>query len=80
MNSAQLNQQTTVSFKLNNSTISANDCLVLNHVATGTFGAYSLNGRCSNGSAIIDVRNTLVGANLGEAIVIQYVVIKAVIN
>lgn len=76
MNAAALGAGTTVSFVLTNSTIAATDLLVLNHAATGTFGAYTLNGRCAAGSATIDVRN-VTGGSLSEAIVIRFAVIKA---
>jgi len=79
LNNAALAAATIVSFTLTNSTISATDVLILNHVTTGTRGAYTLNAQCANGSAVIYVRNNTAGS-LGEAIVIRYVVIKGTIN
>jgi hypothetical protein len=77
MSNAQLNANATVSFTLTNSTIAANDLLVLNHVSGGTAGAYALNAQAAAGSASINVRN-LTSSALSEAIVIGFAVIKAV--
>ena len=78
LNNAVLAALTTASFVLTNSTIGANDLLVLNHVSVGTFGSYTLNGRAAAGSATIDVRNVSAGS-LSEAIVIGYAVIKGAV-
>lgn len=75
MNGAALAANTTVSFTLTNSVIAATDVIVLNHSATGTGGAYTLNAQCSAGSAVINVRNVTAGS-LSEAIVISFAVIK----
>ena len=77
MNAAALASDTTVSFTLTNSTISAGDVLVLNHISGGTAGSYLLNAQSADGSASINVRNITSGS-LSQAIVIAYVVIKAV--
>lgn len=78
LNGAALAASTTVSFVLTNTTIGANDLLVLNHVSGGTFGSYTLNARAASGSATIDVRNVSAGS-LSEAIVIAFAVIKGAI-
>lgn len=78
LNNAALAAGTSVSFTLTNSTIAATDLLVLNHVSTGTAGAYTLNAQCGAGSASINVRN-VTAASLSEAIVIGFAVIKAAI-
>jgi hypothetical protein len=78
MNAAALAAGTAVSFVLTNSAIGANDNIILNHVATGSFGAYSINARCAAGSATIDVRNVSAAA-LSEAIVLRFTVIKSVV-
>lgn len=78
LNNASLAASTVVSFVLTNTTIGANDLLVLNHVSGGTFGAYTLNARAASGSATIDVRNVTAGI-LSEAIVIGFAVIKGAI-
>jgi hypothetical protein len=70
---------TIVSFTLTNSTIASTDVIVLNHVTTGTRGAYGLNAQCANGSAIIYIRNNS-AASLNEAIVIRFTVIKGATN
>lgn len=78
LNGAALASGAIASFALNNTSIAANDVLILNHIGTGTVGAYSLNGRCFGAAqAGIDVLNNTAGS-LSEAIVIQFVVVKAV--
>lgn len=77
MNGAALAAATIVSFTLTNSAIAATDTLILNHVTTGTRGAYTLNAQCAAGSAVIYVRNNTAGS-LSEAIVIRFAVIKGV--
>ena len=78
MNNAALAANTTVSFTLTNTTITANDLLVLNHVSGGTAGAYLLNAQCGANSATINVRNVTSGS-LSEAIIIGFALVKAVI-
>lgn len=77
MDAGALAAGTIVSFVLTNTKIAATDVLILNHISGGTPGSYSLNARCAAGSATIDVRNNTAGS-LSEAIVIQFVLIKAV--
>lgn len=77
LNNAALAASAIVSFTLTNSTISAGDVLILNHISGGTAGAYALNAQSAAGSASINVRNATAGS-LSEAIVIAYAVIKAV--
>lgn len=76
LNNASLGAATIVSFVLTNTFVAANDVLILNHISGGTPGSYTLNARCAAGSATIDVRNNTAGA-LGEAIVIQFALIKS---
>jgi hypothetical protein len=75
LNGAALAANTTVSFTLTNSSITANDVLILNHLSAGTAGSYLLNARAAAGSASINVRNITAGS-LSEAIVIGFAVIK----
>jgi hypothetical protein len=75
LNSAALAANTTVTFTINNNRITETDLLILNHAKIGTFGAYSLDSRCSNGSAIISVRNLTAGS-LSEAIVIRFAIFR----
>lgn len=77
MHNAALAAGTIVSFTLTNTSIAATDVLVLNHISGGTVGSYTLNAQCAAGSATINVRNNTAGS-LGEAIVIQFAVIKGV--
>jgi hypothetical protein len=76
MNGAALAANTTVTFTLTNSSIGANDLLVLNHVSGGTAGSYLLNAQAAAGSASINVRNITAGS-LSEAIVIGFAIIKS---
>lgn len=76
LNAAALAAATIVSFTLTNSAIAATDVMVMNHVTTGTRGAYGLNAQCGAGSAVIYVRNNS-AASLAEAIVIRFAVVKA---
>jgi hypothetical protein len=76
LNAAALAANTTVSFTLTNTSITANDLLLLNHVSGGTAGAYTLNGQAGAGTASINVRN-VTGGSLSEAIVIGFAVLKA---
>jgi hypothetical protein len=75
LNGAALAADTTVSFTLTNSSITANDVLILNHLSAGTAGSYLLNAQAAAGSASINVRNITAGS-LSEAIVIGFAVIK----
>jgi hypothetical protein len=75
LNGAALAADTTVSFTLTNSSITANDVLILNHISGGTAGSYLLNAQAAAGSASINVRNITAGS-LSEAIVIGFAVIK----
>jgi hypothetical protein len=75
MNGAALNATTNVTFTLNNSTISANDVIVLSVASGATAGAYNcwISSKAT-GSCTITVRNITAG-NLSEAIVINFAVI-----
>ena len=76
MNAAELAADTAVSFTLTNSSIAATDLILVNHVATGTTGAYIFGARAAAGSATITVRNVTSGA-LSEALVLGFAIIKA---
>jgi hypothetical protein len=75
LNGDALAADTTVSFTLTNSSITANDVLILNHISAGTAGSYLLNAQAAAGSASINVRNITAGS-LSEAIVIGFAVIQ----
>jgi hypothetical protein len=75
MNAASLAAGAIVAFTLIDSSIAANDLLVLNHAGGGTFGAYTLNAQCAAGAATINLRNATGGA-LAEAIVVAFALIK----
>ena len=77
LHGAALAANTNVAFALTNSTISANDILVFNHVSGGTIGAYNFNAVAGSGTATVTVRNITSGS-LSEAPVVSFAVIKAV--
>jgi trimeric autotransporter adhesin len=78
MHNASLSDATTVSFTLTNSAIATTDCVLVNHDSAGTLGAYILQANnIGAGSCQISVRNVS-GGPLGEAIVINFVVVKGV--
>lgn len=76
MNGALLATGTAVSFTLTNSEIAATDVLLINNSGVGTLGAYLFGARCAAGSATITIRNLTAG-DLSEAIVINFILIKA---
>jgi hypothetical protein len=78
MNAAALADGAIVSFTLNNTTIAANDLLIINHVSVGTIGGYSFNASCGASSALISVRNES-NASRSEAIVLRFAVIKGAV-
>lgn len=75
MNSAQLSGDSTVSFTLNNSTITNKDVMIINQVSTANAGEYSFNSICNTGNAVIAVHN-MTNTNRSDAIVLRFVVIK----
>jgi hypothetical protein len=77
MNGAALAAATIVSFTLTNTTIAATDFVLVQHSSVGTLGGYTCTATPAAGSATIYVRNNTAGS-LSEAIVLQFVVIKAV--
>ena len=78
MNSATLNAGDEVSFTLTNSTIAATDVVAVCIASGATAGAYNVQvDAVGTGSCQISVGNVSSG-NLGEAIVLNFVVIKSV--
>jgi hypothetical protein len=78
MNNASLAGTTNVAFTLNNSTIGANDVLIVN-VAGGnaTAGTYNVfTSTLTTGSATIVLRN-ISGGSLSEAVVLNFAIIHA---
>jgi hypothetical protein len=78
MNNAALAGATNVAFTLNNSTIGANDVLIVN-VAGGnaTAGTYNVfTSTLTTGSATIVLRN-ISGGSLSEAVVLNFAIIHA---
>lgn len=77
MHNATLNAATAVTFALTNSAIALGDMVLVQHISAGTLGAYVCQGIAGSGTANITVTNRSAG-NLGEAIVLKYLVLKAV--
>ena len=76
MNNASLNTATNATFTLNNSLISANDCVILT-ISGGqaTAGSYNVFANSlSTGSVSITLRN-ISGGTLSEAVVINFAII-----
>lgn len=77
MNNADLATVTTVSFTLNNSTISAKDTMIVCISSGATTGAYLVYvSNLTAGSATISLRNFTAGT-LGEAVVVNFAIIHA---
>ena len=75
MNAASLAGGAAVTFTLNNSTISANDVLIVNVSGGGTAGAYwPYVSSMTAGSAVIGLWNSTGGA-LAEAVVLNFAII-----
>lgn len=79
MNGAALASNTTVSFTLTNSAIAATDAIFILHESVGTIGGYIISATPASGSASVTVRNLTLGS-LSEAIVLKFVIIKAVVS
>lgn len=78
LNNASLADAATVSFTATNTAVAATDTVIVNHASAGTAGAYVVSANAIGaGSFKVSVRNVSGGA-LGEAIVLNYSVIKAV--
>jgi hypothetical protein len=79
VNGSALAANTVATFTLTNSTITATDIIVLNHVSFGTFGNYVLSARAGAGAATIAIRN-ITDSSLSETLLIGFAVIKATIT
>lgn len=76
MHNATLNAATAVSFTLTNSAVATGDYVLVQHISAGTLGAYVCQAIAGSGSATVTVTNRSAG-NLGEAIVLKYMVFKS---
>lgn len=78
MHNAALTDATTVSFTVTNSRVAATDVVIVNHGSAGTAASYLVwPDSLASGSFKINVRN-ISGGSLGEAIVLNFAVIKGV--
>lgn len=79
MNNATLNRGTSVSFMLTNSFIDTTDVVVVNIASGATAGAYVVTVEViAAGSCNISIHNNASGVDYSEAVVLNFVVIKAV--
>jgi hypothetical protein len=79
MNGAELAANAAVSFTLTNSTISANDAIIVNVSGGGTAAAYTTYiSSMGAGSAVVTLRN-LTGGALSEAVIINYAILHCVV-
>jgi hypothetical protein len=74
---ATLNADTTISATWTNTLMANTDVVFINHVSGGTVGAYTFNVACGAATGTLYIRNVTAG-NLGEALVLRYVLLKAV--
>jgi hypothetical protein len=80
MNNATLNRNTGVSFTLNNSFIAATDVVIVNIASGATPRAYTATiDAVAAGSCVIHLHNHTTGTDLGEAVVLNFAVIKGAI-
>lgn len=80
MNGAALAAGAEVAFTLTNSTIAATDVIIVNVQSVGTAGSYLVGvGAVGSGSCSITVSNASAGS-LSQAVVLNFAVIKSVIN
>lgn len=78
MSNAALAAGAEVTFAVTNTAVDANDVIVTNHISGGTAGAYLVQANgVGSGTFNITVSNVSAGS-LGEAIVIQFLVLKSV--
>lgn len=77
MHNASLAANTTVTFTLTNTFISATDQIICEHISGGTLFNHSVRAVAGAGSAVIHVRNITAGA-LTDALVLKFTVIKSV--
>jgi hypothetical protein len=80
MNNAALNTNTSVSFTVNNSIVSANDTIIVN-ISGGTATAATYNAwvdTMTSGSFIITLRN-ISGGSLSEAVIINFAIIHCTV-
>ena len=76
MDDANLADDTEISFVVTNTNVAATDVIIANHGSAGTMGAYVVQAsNIGSGTFEISVKNVS-GGTLGEAIVINFVVIK----
>lgn len=76
MNNAALAGATAVSFTLTNSTISANDAIIVNVSGGGTAAAYTTYiSSMTAGSAVVTLRNLTASTSLSEAVVLNFSII-----
>jgi hypothetical protein len=80
MNAAALAAATAVTFTVTNDLVETTDCVHTQHDSGGTIGAYTITANTmATGSFKITVRNNTSGS-LSQAVVIRFIILKAVIS
>ena len=74
---AALAADTSVTFNVSNTVISATDIVVVSHIAGGTLGSYNFAVAPAAGNANITIRNITAGS-LSQALTLRFIVIKSV--
>ena len=74
---AALAADTSVTFNVSNTVISATDIVVVSHIAGGTLGSYNFAVEPAASNANIVIRN-ITAASLSEALTLRFIVIKSV--
>lgn len=80
MNNATLNAGVEVAFTLTNSTIAATDVVVVSIKSGGTSASYATSVTATAAGSCEITLSNLSGSNLGEALVLNFVVIKGVVS
>ena len=79
MNAAALAAAAEVTFNVVNSTMTANDLVVVNHKSGGTAGAYSINAHSPTAGQFRIMVGNMSAGSLSEAIVIAFAIIKGAV-
>ena len=80
MNGGALADDAIVTFALTNDKISTSSCVIVNHASVGDLNGYQISAsNMGIGSCDINVRN-ISGSSLGEAIVLNFIVLNATIS
>jgi hypothetical protein len=77
---AALTANTQQQFTFNNTYISPDDMLLVQHVSGGTLGLYNVTATCTTQQATISIRNNSAATSGSQQPVLQFALIKAVVS